>query len=562
MLPLVACSTPVGSGAGNGGYGLPDIAKNLFDAGSTVTLKDSGAGNDKTCAAPCPAAANADGTCHAGVCGYACHDGFLDCDKLPSNGCEVNITSHPLHCGSCEKACPAVPNGSPTCENAKCLGACDPGWTVCASDPLVCDTHTDADPNHCGDCTKICPGGPHAAAGCVDGACALTCDGGWANCNLIADDGCEIDTTSDAEHCGTCGLKCESKKCVNSACECASSTQTATLIPLDIFIMMDQSSSMGDPTGNGQTKWQAVTQAVQAFVKDPKSAGIGVGIQYFPISNDCPSTCDTSAEKAACKAAGGSCSSFLFITSCDGCASKMCSAAEYAKPEVKIQTLPAVAGAIQSSLAAHSPTGTTPTQAALQGAVNYAKQHAIANPTHTVVVLLATDGEPTECSIQAPAKIASTIAAPAAAGTPKILTFVIGVGTSLSSLNAIAAAGGTGNAFIVDTGGNVLQQFQAALTAIQGKALGCQYAIPQPPDGQVIDFTKVNVQLTLGGVSKVLPYVDSEAKCDPTSGGWHYDDALAPTKILLCAQTCTAVSADTSPKVDIQLGCPRQGKEP
>ncbi len=560
---FAACGTTSTGGSGGTGFKLPDAGKTYVDGTSSGTDNTgTGTGDDKTCTPACPAAANADATCTAGVCGFSCHVGFLDCDGNPKNGCEIDSSTHPSHCGTCDKVCGDIPNGTAACVNSVCGAACDPGWQVCKNDPLVCDTNTDADETHCGDCATECPGGPNATPRCINATCELKCAVGWADCNKITDDGCEINTTNDPEHCGSCGLVCDTKQCVSSACECASSTQTATLIPLDIFIMMDQSGSMGETTGTGAAKWDAVTAAVKAFVQDPASAGIGVGIQYFPLSDDCPSSCDTSAEKAACKAAGGSCSTFIFITSCDGCTSKMCSAPEYAKPEVAIQTLPAAASAITTSLAKHGPVGTTPTQAALQGAVDYAKSHALANPTHTVVVLLATDGEPTECNIQDPAKIATSIAAPAAAGTPKILTFVIGVGSSLTAMNQIAAAGGTGNAFIVDTGGNVLQQFQAALKAIQGKALGCQYSIPVPTNGQPVDYTKVNVQLTVGGTPKVLAYVTSEAKCDPTAGGWHYDDPLAPTKILLCGNTCASVTADTNAKVDIQLGCPRVGKEP
>ena len=73
------------------------------------------------------------------------------------------------------------------------------------------------------------------------------------------------------------------------------------------------------------------------------------------------------------------------------------------------------------------------------------------------------------------------VAAAALAGTPSLLTFVIGVGSSLTSLNGIAAAGGTGQAFIVDAAGaDPGGQFLAAMNAIRGSAaVGCQYTIPR-----------------------------------------------------------------------------------
>ena len=531
-LPLAACGGSPTGGGGGAAYKLPDAGKSYVDGTGTGT--GTGTGNDNTCTPACAAAANADATCNAGVCGYECHAGFLDCDGNPKNGCEIDSATHPSHCGTCETVCGDIPNGTPACVASTCAGVCDPGWAVCKNDPLVCDTNTDNDATHCGDCAKECPGGPNATPRCTNASCTLKCDVGWADCNQITDDGCEINTTNDPQHCGSCGLACDTNQCVNSACECASSSQTATLIPLDIFIMMDQSGSMGDPTGTGVSKWDAVKQALSAFVGDPASAGIGVGIQYFPkIIKGNIFTGDTYS----------------------------CTVSDYSKPEVAISVLPAAGPTIMASINKHGPDGSTPTEPALKGAITYAQQWASTHPTHTVVVAFATDGEPTECPIQDIGSIAND-AQNGVNGNPKVLTFVIGVGSSLSNLNQIAAKGGTGQAFVVDTNGNVVQQFGAALKAIQGKALGCQYSIPVPTNGQPIDYSKVNVQLTLGGTPALLPYVASEAKCDPATGGWHYDDPLNPTKILLCGQTCTAVTADSNAKVDIQLGCPRVGKDP
>ncbi len=563
VLAAAACSNLPTGGGGGGVYKLPDAGKTGLDstASASETTLGTGDGNDQSCVPACAAAANADATCNAGVCGYSCHTGFLDCDGNAKNGCEIDSTTHPSHCGSCDKVCGDVPNGTPACVNSACAAACDPGWQVCKSDPLVCDTNTDGDESHCGDCATECPGGPNAAPRCLSAACTLKCDPGWADCNKIVDDGCEVNITNDPNHCGSCGLICDNAKCVNSACECASSTQTATLIPLDLFIMMDQSGSMTDTTGTGATKWDAISQAFTTFVNDPASAGIGVGIQYFPLSGtgmSCPSTCSGSANKTACENGGGLCLGSTCILCSGGGGGSSCTVGDYATPDVGIAALPGNGAKIINSINAHSPNGSTPTATALSGAIQYAQTWATQNPTHTVVVVLATDGDPTDCSPQDIPSIAA-IAAAAVSGSPKVLTFVIGVGSSLSSLNGIAAGGGTNAAFVVDTGGNVVAQFGAALKAIQGKALGCQYAIPAPTGGQPVDFTKVNVQTTNGaGTQTLLKYVNDETKCDPTTGGWHYDDPLKPTKILLCGLTCKAVTADTKAQVDILLGCARQ----
>ena len=522
LVVLSACSTPTGSGSASLAFSLPDTG---------VSLPDTASSPPSACASACPAHTGSTAACSGGQCVYTCDQGRLDCNGLPADGCEVDSSKDPKHCGTCDKACPATPNATAKCSLGHCGQTCDLGWSDCLAGSDGCETETGTDITHCGDCTTVCKSGPHATPQCTDGGCSLTCDGGFADCNGLADDGCEADTVNDPEHCGSCGISCKGAKCVKGACECASTTQTATQMPLDMYIMMDQSGSMGDPTGTGASKWDAIAQAISAFANDANSTGIGVGIQYFPIVK------------------GG-----LFSSK------DSCTASDYAKPEIAIAPLPGNANAIIASVANHGPGGSTPTSAALQGAVNYAKSFAAANPTHTVVVVFATDGEPTECKPQDITSIAA-IAAGAAANAPKVMTFVVGVGASLN-LDAIAAGGGSKQAFKVDEGGNVVLQFEAALKAIQGQALGCTYSIPQPAKGQPVDPKKVNVQLTLaGGVPTVLKYNDTPAQCG-AEGGWYYDDPANPTKIILCPATCTVVSGDKGPKVDILLGCARASATP
>ncbi len=413
-------------------------------------------------------------------------------------------------------------NGTAAPENgvAGCVGPVD--WE-CQDDQFMVRCVDGALQSHgCGD-------GQH----CTNGACLSNCAAGTANCSGDPADGCNIDTTSDPKHCGNCVNSCGDGQCVDSTCVCASTSQTATSTPLDMYIMMDQSGSMGEDTGTGAIKWDAVSQALGGFLNDAASAGIGVGLQFFPIVGPPDFFGDTTDS---------------------------CTVGDYAKPEVGIKVLPGNAGALIAAMKKHGPNGSTPTYPALKGAVTFAKTFATQNPTHTVVVVLATDGVPTECDPQDIPTIAA-IAKTAANGTPKVLTFVIGVGSELGSLNSIAASGGTKTAFLVDQGGNVVTAFEAALKAIEGQALGCTYAIPMPTNSQPMDYTKVNVKVGLGGLAgSVLNYFDTAAGCDATAGGWYYDDAAAPNKILLCPATCTAVMADPNAKVDILLGCGRTAK--
>ena len=331
---------------------------------------------------------------------------------------------------------------------------------------------------------------------------------------------------------------------------CAGETKKAEQLPLDMYIMLDQSGSMEtSDTGSG-SRWDAVTGAFKTFVNQPGTAGIGVGIQYFPIPPSASTCSPTCASDADC---GGQFFTCLFGM-CVNCDTNSCSAADYSKPDVEIAALPGVASAFTASIDKHGPTGGTPTSAALRGAIDHAKEWATTHPDHVVIDVLATDGAPGNCDTNQ--SHIDAIAAEGVNGTPKILTFVIGVGSALTALNGTAAAGGTGQAFFVDTNQNVNQQFLEALNKIRGAALSCSYLIPTPTVGMP-NFDSVNVEYTpAGGTKQVIHKVKDKASC-PISGGdaWFYDNNAKPTQILLCNGTCDKVSADTTGQIDIVLGC-------
>lgn len=68
------------------------------------------------CAAPfASTVCGADGACGVG----ACQNGRGDCDGDPTNGCEVDLRSAPLHCGACGAACAA----GEVCDKGACQAA-------------------------------------------------------------------------------------------------------------------------------------------------------------------------------------------------------------------------------------------------------------------------------------------------------------------------------------------------------------------------------------------------------------------------------------------------------
>ena len=79
---------------------------------------------------------------------------------------------------------------------------------------------------------------------------------------------------------------------------CATQSATAQTLPLDLYMMIDSSGSMNEQTTAGPTKWMAVQSAMSAFFNDPMSAGISVGLQYFPLIQ--PGAATTCATNAGC----------------------------------------------------------------------------------------------------------------------------------------------------------------------------------------------------------------------------------------------------------------------
>jgi hypothetical protein len=387
---------------------------------------------------------------------------------------------------------------------------------------------------------------------------------------------------------------------------------------------------MNDQTGAGSSKWQAVGAALNNFFTDSGSAGLGIALKYFPDEQGkAPATCAMDSDctvsgtsygacdfRNTCVASNASTSgvSPLCLTNSDcptsnpntpncarieqcgtnsycaangtaSCASgctnfpgychlrDICTASEYATPNVALGTLPGAAGGLGSSLTGHSPDGYTPTGPALSGAVMWAQQQQTKNPDHKVAIVLVTDGlpggfipgfPPSEC---APSDIPgiSSILSGVSGGANPILTFVVGIFNpgsaegqqAPSNLMSLAQAGGTDSAVIIDvTGNTVTQQLHDALTKAQTKAIACSYKIPASSGGTAVDFTKVNVSFTGASGATTVGHTTGASAC--SKGGWYYDvdpTQGTPTQIIACPSTCSSFQSDISGQVQIVLGC-------
>jgi von Willebrand factor type A domain len=305
---------------------------------------------------------------------------------------------------------------------------------------------------------------------------------------------------------------------------CAAQAYEGEAIPLDIYIMFDQSGSMLNDVG-GMTRLDAIERATRTFLTEQASAEISVGVGYFgyqPIGQ----------------------------TSCEP--------HDYASPSVPI-TLDH--DEVLRSLAEREPIGETPTGAAVRGGCAYAKEWKQANVGHSVVVLLLTDGEP-----KAPMSCSSGTCCPtlddavqAAAdcrsGDLGIATYVLGVGPFLDNLQQIAQAGGTDHAYLIGDQ-DVEQQVLQALNAIRGDAsIPCELKLPEPTGGTGLDYGLVNVAYQDSSCALTRIYnVPSDASCDGVEGGWYYDDPTAPTSVKLCGASCDRVSGPGG-RLAFTVGC-------
>lgn len=96
-----------------------------------------------------------------------------------------------------------------------------------------------------------------------------------------------------------------------------------------------------------------------------------------------------------------------------------------------------------------------------------------------------------------------------------------------------------------------------AQAVVEGAAVPCEFEVPAPPGGELIDVERMVVTWVHGSESESISRVDT---C--TGAGYRLDfstpdagTSTQPQRILLCEDSCSAVQADVSSRISVDFGC-------
>jgi hypothetical protein len=201
-----------------------DCNSNAADGCEIDSARDPN--NCGSCGNKCASGANGVAACVAGKCVLTCNAPYLDCNGDPSDGCETNGANDLQNCGSCKNVCPTPTNGNAACAAGTCIvSSCNAPYLTCKAGPInSCETNTSNDVKNCSACNNVCPNIANGTPGCTNSACGIaSCNAPYKDCNKLTADGCEDDTSSDVKNCGSCGNACAAVNngtaaCANSQC--------------------------------------------------------------------------------------------------------------------------------------------------------------------------------------------------------------------------------------------------------------------------------------------------------------------------------------------------------
>lgn len=161
-----------------------------------------------------------------------CYAQLATCSTGGQGATEVNLATDLNNCGECGVVCPERDFATRACVGGGCGVTCVDGHADCdrvADDG--CETNIFTDVNNCGKCGVVCGAPPGATVACVKGVCTITACSpmSLANCDMKYENGCEVATDVDQNNCGACGMACAAANglpgCMMGGCIVAACTQ-------------------------------------------------------------------------------------------------------------------------------------------------------------------------------------------------------------------------------------------------------------------------------------------------------------------------------------------------
>ncbi|MCP4601152.1 MAG: VWA domain-containing protein [Proteobacteria bacterium] len=420
------------------------------------------------------------------------------------------------------------------CKNGYCSTMNLPDTVQCTIDDNLYCTSGD----HC-DGSGSCVPGDESPCGIsevcnedLDTCCEAQYEKKCYNEDVYWYDSCGERATYRAENCPDV----EGAGCQDGNCWCQGDYQLE-LPPLSLYFMLDRSGSM-DEKCDGVKKIDALISGITSFSNDSSAEGTWLTGQDFHGSD-----CDVST---------------------------------YSTPAQSWGQITYGAGGYDYSVFtdwvnALDPSGGTPSQPALQGAIQACADRLIAEPDHRCAVVFVTDGEPYYCtddlsnnsdwwsssSWDTAYGLFGGIAAGACAENISVFTVGFpGLGEEgLALIDRIAEDGCTGSAVIIQSG-SMGTDFSDALKEMRKEMVGCEFSLPSfPTDGVNPAQAKVVFSPSSGGTEEFDNIADS-TDCSTEDGEFfYYDDNSAPTAAFFCPNLCDKVLDDVQSEVTISVDC-------
>jgi hypothetical protein len=327
---------------------------------------------------------------------------------------------------------------------------------------------------------------------------------------------------------------------------CATASDTAVALPSVLQLVVDISGSMDWPPGwepitpddskpPGETKWEITREALLDAVAE-LPADVALGVNFYPDIGDDDEVCINNRVAVPIQLLGPANSTVRRIW------------------EIEVNDV--------------EPNGATPTHGAyLFGLTQLAGTELPGNR----FLLLLTDGTPT-CNLacqcnegNVPVDSGPLIEEAEIALESGVRTFVIGSPGSEDTrevLSELASEGGTAKSGCDDEGPNFCHfdmtaeddlgvGLTRALQEISQSLRSCEYVIPAPPVGEILDRNRVNVLYTSSsGDTETIGRDPSARDCE---SGWQYSED--GSRVVLCGDTCARVRDDVEGTVEVLFGC-------